>query len=182
MDIGRNTKATRQDRTRSFPMAGRDRQNQELKKIHYDSNGKFLRQNGAIHRVCDMPLIMRTALGCQKILRYIVREIINGVFHGNRGNRGYSFLLSCSSAYSLVIHPLISTDMAKRRRQWSNNADATRVGSIFEYMVETYLNGNMSVFRGLYHELNRDARKDFIDFLLSELKTDYWEDDFETPI
>ena len=40
------------------------------------------------------------------------------------------------------------------------------VGNIFEYMVETYLNGNMSVFRGLYHELNKDARKDFIDFLL----------------
>ena len=26
------------------------------------------------------------------------------------------------------------------------------VDNIFEYMVETYLNGNMSVFRGLYHE------------------------------
>ena len=38
----------------------------------------------------------------------------------------------------------------------------------------TYLNGNMSVFRGLYHELNKDARKDFIDFLLSEVEPIYW--------
>ena len=48
------------------------------------------------------------------------------------------------------------------------------VGNIFEYMVETYLNGNMSVFRGLYHELNKNARKDFIDFLLSEVEPIYW--------
>ena len=31
----------------------------------------------------------------------------------------------------------------------------------------------MSVFRGLYHELNKDARKDFIDFLLSEVEPIY---------
>ena len=41
-------------------------------------------------------------------------------------------------------------------------------------LVETYLNGNMSVFRGLYHELNKNARKDFIDFLLSEVEPIYW--------
>ena len=28
------------------------------------------------------------------------------------------------------------------------------VDNIFEYMVETYINGNISVFRELYHELN----------------------------
>ena len=48
------------------------------------------------------------------------------------------------------------------------------VDNIFEYMVETYINGNISVFRGLYHELNKDTRKDFIDFLLSEVKPTYW--------
>ena len=48
------------------------------------------------------------------------------------------------------------------------------VDNIFEYMVETYLNGNMSVFRGLYHELNKDARRDFMDFLLSEVEPTYW--------
>ena len=36
------------------------------------------------------------------------------------------------------------------------------VNNIFEYMVETYLNGNIK------------ARKDFIDFLLSEVEPIYW--------
>ena len=54
-----------------------------------------------------------------------------------------------------------------------------RGGQHLRYMVETYLNGNMSVFRGLYHELNKDARKDFIDFLLSEVDPIYG-GDFET--
>ena len=48
------------------------------------------------------------------------------------------------------------------------------VDNIFEYMVETYLNGNTSVFRELYHELNKDARKDFTDFLLNEVEPTYW--------
>ena len=33
------------------------------------------------------------------------------------------------------------------------------VDNIFEYMVETYINGNFSTFRELYHELNKEARK-----------------------
>ncbi len=49
-----------------------------------------------------------------------------------------------------------------------------RGGQHLRVLVETYLNGNMSVFRGLYHELNKDARKDFIDFLLSEVEPIYW--------
>ena len=48
------------------------------------------------------------------------------------------------------------------------------VDNIFEYMVETYLNGNISVFRELYPELNKDARTDFTDFLLSEVEPIYW--------
>ena len=48
------------------------------------------------------------------------------------------------------------------------------VDNIFEYMVETYINGNISVFRELYHELNKDTRKDFMDFLLSEVEPTYW--------
>ena len=35
------------------------------------------------------------------------------------------------------------------------------VDNIFVYMVETYINGNISVFRELYRELNKDARRDF---------------------
>ena len=41
-------------------------------------------------------------------------------------------------------------------------------------MVETYINGNFSSFKELYHELNKDARKDFTDFLLSEVESIYW--------
>ena len=46
--------------------------------------------------------------------------------------------------------------------------------NIFEYMVETYINGNFSTFRELYKELCKKARKDFIDFLLSEVEPIYW--------
>ena len=41
-------------------------------------------------------------------------------------------------------------------------------------LVETYIKGNISVFRELYHELNKDARRDFMDFLLSEVAPTYW--------
>lgn len=48
------------------------------------------------------------------------------------------------------------------------------VDNIFEYMVETYINGNFTSFRRLYHELDKETRKDFIDFLLSEVEPIYW--------
>lgn len=48
------------------------------------------------------------------------------------------------------------------------------VDDIFEYMVKTYINGNFSVFRELYHELNKETRNDFIEFLLSEVAPTYW--------
>ena len=47
------------------------------------------------------------------------------------------------------------------------------VDNIFEYMVETYINGNFSTFRELYHELNKEARKNFIGFLLVECSPQY---------
>ena len=65
--------------------------------------------------------------------------------------------------------------MAKRRsRTAEQQCRYYEVGNILEYMVETYLNGNISVFRELYHELNKDARKDFTDFLLGEIEPIYW--------
>lgn len=65
--------------------------------------------------------------------------------------------------------------MAKRRsRTAEQQCRYYEVGNILEYMVETYLNGNISVFRELYHELNKDTRKDFTDFLLSEVEPTYW--------
>ena len=65
--------------------------------------------------------------------------------------------------------------MAKRRnRSVSQQCKFYEVDNIFEYMVETYINGNISSFKELYHELNKDARKDFTDFLLSEVEPIYW--------
>ena len=48
------------------------------------------------------------------------------------------------------------------------------VSNIFEYMVETYLNGNITTFGELYRELCKEAGKDFVDFLLSEVEPIYW--------
>ena len=65
--------------------------------------------------------------------------------------------------------------MAKRRnKSVSQQCKFYEVDNIFEYMVETYINGNFSSFKELYHELNKDARKDFTDFLLSEVESIYW--------
>ena len=75
----------------------------------------------------------------------------------------------------MVIYPLTPTDMAKRSSKTvEQQCRYYEVGNIFVYMVETYINGNISVFRELYHELNKDARKDFTDFLLSEVEPTYW--------
>lgn len=65
--------------------------------------------------------------------------------------------------------------MAKRRnKSVSQQCKFYEVDNIFEYMVETYINGNFISFKELYHELNKDARKDFTDFLLSEVEPIYW--------
>ena len=65
--------------------------------------------------------------------------------------------------------------MAKRRNKTaSQQCKYYEVDNIFAYMVETYINGNFSSFKELYHELNKDARKDFTDFLLSEVEPIYW--------
>ena len=75
----------------------------------------------------------------------------------------------------MVINTLIHTDMAKRNSKTAaQQCRYYEVDSIFEYMVETYINGNFSSFRRLYHELNKEARKDFIDFLLSEVEPIHW--------
>jgi hypothetical protein len=36
-------------------------------------------------------------------------------------------------------------------------------------MINIYLNGNISSFGELYRELNKDARRDFIDYIFSEV-------------
>ncbi|RHJ95077.1 hypothetical protein [Parabacteroides bouchesdurhonensis] len=43
------------------------------------------------------------------------------------------------------------------------------VENIHEYMVSTYINGNISQFKELYKELCTEARKEFISYLFDEV-------------
>ena len=114
-------------------------------------------------------------LGVRHPLWHRKRDNKRNVPSGDRHNRGYPFHNRLLRLHPLVIHPLIPTDMAKRRSKTAGQqCRYYEVDNIFEYMVETYLNGNISVFRELYRELNKDARKDFTDFLLSEVEPIYW--------
>ena len=105
-----------------------------------------------------------------------------------RHRKGYAERVVRSSDGSighrpLRINPLIHTDMAKRNSKTAaQQCRYYEVDNIFEYMVETYINGNFSTFRKLYHELNKEARKDFIDFLLSEVKPTYWREILQETI
>ena len=73
--------------------------------------------------------------------------------------------------------------MAKRRNKTvSQQCKYYEVDNIFEYMAETYINGNFSSFKELYHELNKDARKDFTDFLLSEVEPIHWREILKATI
>lgn len=73
--------------------------------------------------------------------------------------------------------------MAKRRNKTaSQQCKYYEVDNIFVYMVETYINGNISSFKELHQELNKDARKDFTDFLLSEVEPTYWREILKATI
>lgn len=56
------------------------------------------------------------------------------------------------------------------------------VGNIFEYMISTYLSGNISHFRKLYKELCSDARKEFISYCFSEVNPQYLLEIIQTTI
>lgn len=85
--------------------------------------------------------------------------------------------------FHLVINPLIHTDMAKRHSKTvAQQCRYYEVDNIFEYMVETYINGNFSTFQRLFQELRKDARADFVDFLLSEAEPIYWREILKATI
>ena len=106
---------------------------------------------------------------------YRKRDNKRSVPSGDRRNRGYPFRNRLLRFHPLVIHPLTLTDMAKRNSKTAaQQCRYYEVDNIFVYMVETYINGNFETFRRLYHELNKDARRDFMDFLLSEVEPTYW--------
>ena len=121
-------------------------------------------------------LMMRTAFGVFGILwGHHQRDCKRSVPSGDRCNRGYPFHHCLLWLHPLVIHPLTLTDMAKRNSKTAaQQCRYYEVDNIFVYMVETYINGNFETFRRLYHELNKDARRDFMDFLLSEVEPTYW--------
>lgn len=64
--------------------------------------------------------------------------------------------------------------MKRRSKTIAQQCRYYEVDNIFEYMVETYINGNFSTFQQLFRELRKDAREDFMDFLLSEVEPIYW--------
>ena len=94
---------------------------------------------------------------------------------GDRHNRGYPLNHRLLRLHPWATNPFIPPDMANRSSKTAaQQCRYYEVDNIFVYMVETYINGNISVFRELYHELNKDARRDFTDFLLSEVEPTYW--------
>ncbi len=55
--------------------------------------------------------------------------------------------------------------MTRHSKTWEQQAKYYEVDNIAEYMVETYLNGNISTFRELYRELKPAGRRLFISWL-----------------
>ena len=47
------------------------------------------------------------------------------------------------------------------------------VDNIFDYMVETYLNGNISTFQKLYKELRLEAKREFIRYAFDKVNPRY---------
>ena len=73
-----------------------------------------------------------------------------------------------------ILTALLSVVAAKRHSKTvAQQCRYYEVDNIFEYMVEVCINGNFSSFRRLYHELNKEARKDFIAFLILECPPQY---------
>ena len=120
-------------------------------------------------------LMMRTAFGVFGILWGIIREIVNGVFRVAIGV--IVAILSTIAFFGFILWLFTFNPYRHGKRNSKTAAQQCRyyeVDNIFVYMVETYINGNFETFRRLYHELNKDARRDFMDFLLSEVEPTYW--------
>ena len=43
----------------------------------------------------------------------------------------------------------------------------------FYYLLKKYINGNITSFKDIYRELNKDARRDFGDFIFNEVNPKY---------
>lgn len=63
--------------------------------------------------------------------------------------------------------------MRRRSKTIVQQCKHYEVDNIFEYMVETYVNGNISTLRNLYKELNLEARKEFVRYTFREENSQY---------
>lgn len=63
--------------------------------------------------------------------------------------------------------------MRRRSKTIAQQCKHYEVDNIFEYMVETYVNGNISTLRNLYKELNLEARKEFVRYTFREENSQY---------
>ncbi len=75
----------------------------------------------------------------------------------------------------MVINTLTLKDMATKRhsKTASQQCRYYEVDNIFEYMVETYINGNITSFKEIYRELDKDARRNFVDYIFNEVNPKY---------
>lgn len=69
--------------------------------------------------------------------------------------------------------PKSTNDESKRRsKTLEQQARYYEVPDIEIYMYETYLNGNFSDLKRLYMELNRESRRQFLGYVLTEVHED----------
>ncbi|MFR9500296.1 MAG: hypothetical protein SNH18_07625 [Rikenellaceae bacterium] len=67
--------------------------------------------------------------------------------------------------------------MSKRRAKTvAQQCKYYEVENIFEYMVETYINGNASHLKELYKELNRASKRLFVEYCFTEMNPEYREE------
>lgn len=106
--------------------------------------------------------------------RYHRRNPIRHVEHHVRHPNLPIFSNGGNRLFHLVINYLTNKDMARRySRTAAQQCRFYEVDNIFEYMVDTYINGNITSFKDIYRELNKDARRDFVDFIFNEVNPKY---------
>lgn len=106
--------------------------------------------------------------------RYHRRNPIRHVEHHVRHPNLPIFSNGGNWLFHLVINNLTNKDMARRySRTAAQQCRFYEVDNIFEYMVDTYINGNITSFKDIYRELNKDARRDFVDFIFNEVNPKY---------
>ena len=67
----------------------------------------------------------------------------------------------------------MSAPKPRRSKSVAQQCKYYEVENIFDYMVETYINGNVSHLKELYKELNRDARRLFIEYCFEDMNPEY---------